>query len=128
MKLRIRDNSIRLRLTRSEVAAVHAQQAIECKIDFGGTTLRYGLEPSSTVTSIQASYSSNLILIRIPSKLAHNWSGSDEISLKAVQESIVDKPLRILIEKDFFCLKPRQHEIEDESDMYPHPGAATGHC
>ena len=32
--------------------------------------------------------------------------------------------LSILVEKDFACLAPR--EGEDESDMFPHPGAEQG--
>jgi hypothetical protein len=34
--------------------------------------------------------------------------------------------LKILVEKDFACLAPR--EGEDESDMFPHPKAATDGC
>ena len=50
----------------------------------------------------------------VPIEIANQWTDSEEISLEGN-----DGELRLLIEKDFVCLKPRKDE--DESDNFPHP-------
>ncbi len=128
MKLRIRDNSIRFRLTRSEVAQLQESYIVEARtcFTFGvNQTLFYQLEASIEESEIKASFQNNTISVRIPRAEAIAWAKSETIALLAEQ---ADSKLKILIEKDFACLKPRQNEVEDESDMYPHPNAASGHC
>ncbi len=126
MKLRIRDNSLRLRLTRSEVEKIGRAEAVESSIQLGPTKahcLSYSLEVSSTIALPEVSFLDHVIRIFLPSSKALAWAHGPEIGIYS--EGAV---LKILIEKDFFCLKPRSHEEEDESDMFPHPHAASGRC
>jgi hypothetical protein len=47
------------------------------------------------------------------------WATSEQVSIEANEALDDGDSLKILVEKDFACLAPR--EDEDETDMYPHP-------
>ena len=131
MKLRIRENSIRLRLTRSEVERFLKKHFVEMNTHFGPhphQILTYRLESSLQVQNIEATLNQHKITVRVPRPLGEDWACTEQVALQAEQKIGSQGSLKILIEKDFFCLKPRQHEHEDESDMYPNPSGAGGVC
>lgn len=120
MKMRVRGNSIRLRLTQSEVKIFGENNLIEESIEFGGEkNLIYALESKSDVEKVKAEFNENRVVITIPRNEANNWINSNRIGIKAEQNIGGEKFLRLLIEKDFACLETR--EGEDESDAFPHP-------
>ncbi len=124
MKLRIRDNSIRLRLTRSEVELVRNDGLVRARVPFAGrNNFDYVLESSPATVKPEAHISNNVLTVRIPEAEIISWSDSDEVSISASQILDGGDQLNILVEKDFTCLAPR--EGEDETDMYPHPEAGT---
>ena len=55
----------------------------------------------------------------MPEHEAQEWASGDVVGMETEE----DAEVRILIEKDFACVKPR--EGEDESDMIEHPTAAA---
>lgn len=117
MKIRFKGNSIRLRLTQSEVKKWAADGVIKEVTNFGNkNSLGYQLMMSEE-SQISASFNDDIISIDIPFTIAQEWCEGDQI---AMESSIAnDGILHILIEKDFACLTPRAGE--DESDMYPNP-------
>jgi hypothetical protein len=124
LKLRIRDNSIRLRLTRSEVELVRNDGLVRGRVPFAGrNNFDYVLESSPATVKPEAHISNNVLTVRIPEAEIISWSESDEVSISASQILDGGDQLNILVEKDFACLAPR--EGEDETDMYPHPEAGT---
>ncbi len=124
MKLRVRDNSIRLRLTRSEVELVRNDGLVRGRVPFAGrNNFDYVLESSPATVKPEAHISNNVLTVRIPEAEIISWSDSDEVSISASQILDGGDQLNILVEKDFACLAPR--EGEDETDMYPHPEAGT---
>ena len=120
MKLRIRGNSIRLRLTKVEVEQLGSEGVVGESIHFGGssTPLVYELRTSRAET-IFAEFDGRRIGIAIPFDEADGWMNSDSVSLEASQAIGEDAFLRILVEKDFACLTERS--TEDESDAFPNP-------
>lgn len=113
MKLRIRGNSLRLRLTRPEVEALCARGVVEEATTFpGGTRFCYAVELSTTTTAL---CDAGGILVRIERETGTAWCASDEVGIMAEIG-----PLHILVEKDFACLNPRANE--DPAEQYPHPG------
>ena len=127
MKIRIRDNSIRLRLTRGEVETIHADGVVSATTGFPGSrTFRYSLESSPASVSPAAFYSENEIRIRLPETVVLAWATTEQVSIEGEQVLDDGEKLSLLIEKDFACLAPRAGE--DEADMYPHPEADKGHC
>lgn len=113
MKLRIKGNSIRFRLTQSEVQTFAGEGVIQEVIHFNHQNFLYALEKRST-QQLTASFENGKITVFVPIEIANQWTDSEEISLEGN-----DGELRLLIEKDFVCLKPRKDE--DESDNFPHP-------
>ena len=127
MKLRIRDNSIRLRLMRGEVDALKRDGIVSAQTDFpGGRTLSYRLESSPASVKTEAFLSAAEVTVRVPETLALAWASTEQVSIADEQQLADGQTLHILVEKDFACLAPR--EGEDESDMYPHPNADEGKC
>lgn len=122
MKLRIRGNSIRFRLTKEEVASFGTIGNVEDVIAFGVGTeneLRYRLETSAQGDAVNADFGNGRINLQIPQAIASRWTATEEVGIEAVQDIGDEKQLRILVEKDFACLKPRIGE--DESDSFPNP-------
>ncbi len=124
MKLRLRDNSIRLRLTRAEVDAVSSDGLVSASVPFsGGVTLDYALESSPACVKPVAHFSNNALTVRLPETDVLEWASTEAVSIAADQLLDEGGHLKILVEKDFACLAPR--DGEDESDMYPHPEQKT---
>jgi hypothetical protein len=122
LKLRVRDNSIRLRLTQSEVELVRTDGLVRGRVSFAGSNnFDYILESSPATVKPEAHISNNVLTVRIPEAEIVSWSNSNEVSIAASQLLDGGEQLSILVEKDFACLAPR--EGEDETDMYPHPDA-----
>ncbi len=116
MKLRIRGNTLRLRLGQSEVEAFGRTGKLYDSTSFsGGGVLHWGLESSVSEKTIRADFQSNELRIFIPKSQADYWASGQEVSLRS--EGSGD----ILVEKDFKCLDARPDE--DESDSFPNPKA-----
>lgn len=123
MKLRIRDNSVRLRLTQSEVNTLRDDGLVQSHTEFpGGRELKYVLESSPASVKPEAFLSECVITVRLPETSVLAWASSSQVSIQGDQ-LLDDAKLSILVEKDFACLAPRPGE--DEADMYPHPSAQT---
>ena len=119
MKLRIQDNSIRYRLTRTEVDALSSEGSVSASVSFpNGSRLEYSIKTSSLTGQPRADYSAERIVVQIPQATARQWAATEEVSIRGAQP-LEDGELSILVEKDFACLTPR--EGEDEADMFPHP-------
>jgi hypothetical protein len=122
VKLRIKGDSLRLRLSQGEMRALADSGEVADHISFpGGVALTYRLRMDRNIASISVSYASDLIDIRVPRELSERWCGTDLVTLSASQP-LATGELRIVLEKDWACLAPR--EGEDESDNFPHPEAA----
>lgn len=115
MKLRIRGNSIRLRLTQSQVETIKNKGFIEEKTEFpNGQNFVYSLSVWAKSDSISANFSENKMSIFLPKSVAENWATGAEVGISAEIES-----LKILVEKDFKCLTPRTGD--EDADTFPHP-------
>jgi Family of unknown function (DUF7009) len=124
VKLRIKGDSLRLRLVQGEMRTLAERGQVEDRISFpGGAALRYRLRVDEKSEYISVSYTSNLIDILVPRPLAEQWWGTDLVTLSASQSTAAGE-LRLVLEKDWACLAPR--EGEDESDSFPHPEAERG--
>ncbi len=131
MKLRIRGNSIRLRVTKRELARLDTGDAVEERTPFpGGSELRYTLVclPKTTQEQVglHADFTEGILTVGIPQAQISTWAGSEQVGLQHSQNLPGGDTLKILIEKDFQCLAPR--EGEEDVDTFPHPDTANGGC
>ncbi|WKN32385.1 hypothetical protein PZB74_03350 [Porifericola rhodea] len=125
MKLRIKGNSIRLRLSQSEVDQIGRGEAVNEQVSFGNNSsgFSYSLQPQAEQTEIFAQYADNKLLIMLPEKKAQLWASSDIVGMENDISFENGDTLYILIEKDFQCLHQRPRE--DEQDNFPNPAAQT---
>jgi hypothetical protein len=122
MKLRIRGNSLRLRLTKSEVARFGAAGNVEDAVEFGGDPpqrLIYALVAASDIENTTARFENDRITVFVPKLQADRWTKSNRVGLEDEKPIAENRTLRILIEKDFACLEPR--EGEEDVDTFDHP-------
>lgn len=123
----MQDNSIRLRLTRSEVDEVEREGIVRATVSFpGGASLDYTLESSAAAKVTGARFTGSGIVVSVPQDVIRQWAATEQVSITANQPLGAETLLAILVEKDFACLAPR--EGEDESDMFPHPQKGQETC
>ena len=128
MKLRVRQNLIRLRLTRSEVERVENEGSVSESIIFGpgpDRHLTYSLVSDASIDAVESDFRDGTIVVKVPKNRALQWCRSDEVGIEARVPISDAAALNVLIEKDFACLKARPGE--DESDAFPNP-AVSGTC
>lgn len=118
MKIRIKGNSIRFRLTQSEVKSLSEKGEIYDSTNFGNTQFSYGVVLNSTTTNLMASFSNNRIILEMPKPLGISWFENDIITYEHTLETTKGESLYLLLEKDFTCL---DNTLEDQSDNYPNP-------
>lgn len=122
MKLRIRDNSVRLRLERGEVDTLRDQSRVSASTGFAnGRIFGYTVASSDKIDRPAATFADHSIVVSLPAATVAAWADSEQVSIQAEQLLPGGDLLSILVEKDFACLAPRAGE--DESDMFPHPQA-----
>ena len=121
MKLRLLDDSIRLRLSQSEVAAASEQGLVEGRTRFpDGTVFAFALESDPDSPGSSASFQGGRLIVRLPAADVVSWAGDDSaVSLRGELSLPEGGPLELLVEKDFRCLTPR--DGEDQSDMFQNP-------
>jgi len=127
MKLRTTQNSIRLRLSQTDVWNFAENGVAEEKIQIDSASeagFSFRLQRSDTSDRTTATYQNNCLTILIPSRIADQWSTSEDVSIEASQPNGDASELSILVEKDFACLTPRMGD--DDKDAFPNPAAAHG--
>jgi hypothetical protein len=116
MKLRIKGDSIRLRLTRSEVRDLLEHGVVEEATRFpGATALRYVLRTDPAAPAVSAVFADGVLTVSLPKSAALAWGGSEEVAVQG-EVPLEDARLTILVEKDFPCLTTRPNE--DDSDAF----------
>jgi hypothetical protein len=124
MKLRIRGNSLRLRLTRTEVDALANDGRVEDAIAFApgeSNRLVYAIV-AREANGVSAEWTGRAMTVTLPSSLARDWATSERVGIEHEQPIGDAGTLRILVEKDFACLTPRKGE--DDENAFPNPNAS----
>ncbi|MCC5875556.1 MAG: hypothetical protein JJU11_04990 [Candidatus Sumerlaeia bacterium] len=122
MKLRIKGNTIRLRLSKAEVETAAADGAIREVLHIpGGATFAYELRADATLSSPSASFDGATLAVLLSPDGLRTWATSDQVGVTAELPLNEEENLIVLVQKDFECLH-RTSEEEDKADLYPHPG------
>jgi hypothetical protein len=120
MKLRLLDDSIRLRLSRDEVIAAQEQGIVEGQTRFpDGSVFTFALEALNS-SDASASYTSDRMVVRLPVARISAWAKDDTaVSVHGELELPLGGRLKLLVEKDFQCVSPRGDE--DQSNLFENP-------
>lgn len=123
MKLRIQANSIRVRLTQSEVRHIADGGRVE-QITGISPLAKFcsRIESSPDVERPVAMFEDQCLTLRLPSMEARQWAESEQIGIEAEQPIGDGTSLRILVEKDFECLHP---SAEETRGAFPNPKRAA---
>lgn len=132
MKLRVRGNSLRLRISKPEVLKLAQGLRVSERVSFGPSGfLDYSLVPSegaplpSDDKALYASFEGGEVRVTVRGDIAREWARSEAVSLEAEQPVGEGERLSILVEKDFHCLNPRARP-EDERELFPNPNQGKG--
>lgn len=119
MKIRIKGNSIRLRLTKTDVRNLKETGRVDEKTVLGNEQLfSYSLLKDENADAISASFVNGSITVVLPKNESETLTETDEITVKDYQNNGEEGGLFLLIEKDLQCL---DDTFEDQSDMYENP-------
>ena len=118
MKIRIKGNSLRFRITRSELIDFRTTGYLEEKTEFGINSLAYALTRIRTGANLSAEFSENKITMNIPEQLSTEWTETERVGFKFEMEIGNGRKLFLLLEKDFTCL---DQVAEDQSDHFENP-------
>lgn len=119
MKLRIKGDSIRVRLTKTEVTQLCKQGSVTEQTHIGNHIFTYELITDAATEKLNASLSENRITVLVSKNFTADWN---ENSIVGISDSVKsgDFDLQLKLEKDFVCLDDTN---EDQSDNYPNPNA-----
>jgi hypothetical protein len=125
MKLRIKGNSLRLRVSRSELARFQAGGRIEETIHFTAApeaTLTYALESALKPSPVTVRYGSREVTVILSKDRARIWGGQSEVGVYTTLDMGPAGSLEVVVEKDFACL---DRSDEDNSDTFVNPLAGA---
>jgi len=112
MKIRIKGNALRYRLTKSDIAAIIEGGRLEERTEFGHQTFVYALQTTPDY-DLSAAFHENTITLFVPHTMIDQLANTDEIGFENEQGK-----LYLLVDKDFTCL---DNVAEDQGDNFPNP-------
>ena len=95
MKIRIKGNSLRYRLTRTDVDVFSKNGIRKEQTNFGGNILTYSLECTGT-EELYATFRDNKITLYMPYGMAAEFVGTDRVGFEKKTDDFY-----LLVEKDF---------------------------
>lgn len=123
MKLRFRNNSLRLRVNQREVKDLAGGETLAEEVQFpGDTRISYVLEPSFEGVP-KASFQQGVIRVTAPREQVQQWATSDAIGLY-FELPANGTTLRIAIEKDLECMDGKA----EEQDPHAFPRGIGKNC
>ena len=121
MKLRINGNSLRLRISRSDLARFLEAGSLEDTVYFGreiGAELTYALVLDHSRQAVDVESASHRVAVILPDEAGRRWAATEQVEISANVDLGPRGALSVLIEKDFACLG---RSDEDNSDSFPNP-------
>ena len=116
MKLRCIENSIRLRLRKSDIKELKETGQTKQEVNIpGGVQFKYKLCIEVSLEEIAVGYTEQELCVSLPEQLAMSWIDSNQVGIESSLTLPDGASLAILIEKDFPC---RDGRDEDRADTF----------
>lgn len=112
MKIRIKGNSLRYRLTQSEVAKLWETGYLEEQTEFPNKTFIYTIETAND-NNLSSAFNNDKIILYMPKAMIDELYNTDKVGFNDKSGKV-----NLLVEKDFACIDNTE---EDQSDNYPNP-------
>ena len=123
MKIRIKGNFIRYRLTQTEVKTLGETGRLSEETRFGpgaDEVFIYALEAKEGIDGLRAGFDGRKITLYLPATAAGTWFDEERVGFQNDVQVAPGVTLGLLLEKDFACL---DNTDEDQSDNYRNPNA-----
>jgi hypothetical protein len=130
MKLRIRSNSVRVRMDRKDLAELLERGLVRDALHFGpgsAHTFTYAVMiGAAPLGSPRADYSSGLLVVTIDPVAAEMWAAGDRVGFDE-EQAVGGDTVRVVLEKDSACLdRPADDAAEDAwAFLNPSAGCAS---
>jgi hypothetical protein len=119
MKLRFRENSLRLRVNQREVEGLASGQALREQVHFpGDTEFAYVLQSVFSI-SPRVEFNGGVIRVEVPDAELQNWASTDTIGMY-FELPANGASLKIAVEKDLECVDGAPEERDPHA--YPRGG------
>jgi len=121
MKLRIKDNTLRFRVSRSDLARLLASGRIDATIHFAPAQearWTYAVEHRPEATEATLEYKTTEVVVVLSSAQTQAWEKSDQVGIYETCDLGQGEHLDLLVEKDFACLDLSD---TDNDDTFPNP-------
>jgi Family of unknown function (DUF7009) len=126
VKIRMKGNSLRLRVARSELARLREGGEIR-------ETIRFDASPEASFTwaletgrqeraTTMVRYSPGCIAVVVAPAAMRLWQRDDQVGIYARVDAGADEPLEVIVEKDFACLDGSD---ADNTDTFENPNLAA---
>ncbi len=112
MKIRIKGNSVRYRLTKTDIENLAKNGYLQEETNFADKTLFYVLK-GTTDHILSSNFIENSIILFMPNHMITALVETDKVGFGDASGTV-----HLLVEKDFTCL---ENVEEDQSDNYPNP-------
>lgn len=123
MKLRLEQNSIRLRVRRSELALLQQQGMVQTSVTFPESVLHYVLRVHEA-GDFSVLHDERTITVSLPAHDARQWIESDAVGLYYTADTGKGIQLQVSVEKDFACTTRAN---EDKADLFS-PSSTGSAC
>jgi len=118
MKIRIKGNSVRLRLSKPEVEKLSIENPLQEHSYFASNTFSYVLKVVTNGSDLGVDFEHGTITMTVPGSLIKDWPKNEIVGFNTTIETPGREPLKLVLEKDFKCL---DNSTEDQTDNYVNP-------
>ncbi len=119
MKIRIKGNSLRIRISKPEVEKFCSTGFLGDETMFGTNVFRYYLERVRNDGQLNADFENGAITMFVPDHLLENWDTNETVGFSYKRDLGDGKELFLLLEKDFKCIDNSMQE--DQSENFDNP-------
>ncbi|MBO9729285.1 MAG: hypothetical protein J7623_11670 [Chitinophaga sp.] len=119
MKIRLRGNSIRYRLDKTDVELLETTGKVESITHIGAGTLHFCVR-GKDITDPVIKLEHDGVHLLLPNTRLTEWYAPEQVGFELILPNTDGSELKILVEKDFKCLTERD---EDESQSFDNPMA-----
>lgn len=122
MKLRLKGNSIRVRLDRRDIEWLLQEGRVDDAVRFArGLQFSYAVEMGPAPRERpQASYTEGRLTISIDPADVQEWNSGDRLGFDH-RQPVEDGVVRVLVEKDLACIDRPPGEEADDAYAFPNP-------
>lgn len=118
MKIRIKGNTVRYRLSKTEVATLAEEGRLEEKTEFISGSLSYAIRQTES-DFLSADFTDQTITLYVPKGALQTWASTDKVGIDSRTSLPNGNTLYLLLEKDFKCIDAPI--TEDQSDYFENP-------